>query len=116
MFMQIIVKTCFPAKTASCVFCCKKHFFAAENQLALDLMPRNIDHRLEVTCPIFDKNIKEEIKNIFNIQWRDNVKARIYDATQSNEIVKSDKQKIRSQIEVYNYIRQLNRSDNKTTI
>ena len=79
-----------------------------------DLMPRNIDHRLEVTCPIFDKSIKEEIKNIFNIQWKDNVKARIYDTTQSNEFVKSDKQKICSQIEVYNYIKQLNRSDNKS--
>jgi len=73
-----------------------------------DLMPRNIDRRLEVTCPIFDKNIKEEIKNIFDIQWKDNVKARIYNATQSNEFVKSDKDKIRSQIKVYNYIKQLN--------
>ena len=78
-----------------------------------DLMPRNIDHRLEVTCPVFDKNIKEEIKDIFNIQWKDNVKARVFDATQSNEFVKSDKHKIRSQIEVYNYIKQLNSSDNK---
>ena len=78
-----------------------------------DLMPRNIDHRLEVTCPVFDKNIKEEIKDIFNIQWKDNVKARVFDATQSNEFVKSDKHKIRSQIEIYNYIKQLNSSDNK---
>jgi polyphosphate kinase len=73
-----------------------------------DLMPRNLDHRLEVTCPIFDRNIKEEIRKIFDIQWKDNVKARIYDAAQSNDFVKPDKQKIRSQIEVYNYIKQLN--------
>src|SRR5512133_1900031 len=33
-----------------------------------DLMPRNLDHRIEVTCPIFDKSIKDEIKKIFNIQ------------------------------------------------
>ena len=73
-----------------------------------DLMPRNLDHRLEVTCPIFDRNIKDEIRKIFEIQWKDNVKARIYDAAQSNAFVKSDKQKIRSQVEVYNYIKQLN--------
>jgi polyphosphate kinase len=73
-----------------------------------DLMPRNLDHRIEVTCPIFDKNIRAEIKEIFNIQWNDNVKARIFNETQSNEYVKSGKEKIQSQLEVYNYIRRTN--------
>lgn len=73
-----------------------------------DLMPRNLDHRIEVTCPIFDKNIRAEIREIFNIQWSDNVKARIFNETQSNEFVKSDKVKIQSQLEVYNYIKRTN--------
>jgi polyphosphate kinase len=73
-----------------------------------DLMPRNLDHRIEVTCPIFDKSIKEEIKKIFNIQWKDNVKARIFDENQSNEYVKPNKNRIQSQIEVYNYIKSIN--------
>jgi polyphosphate kinase len=47
-----------------------------------DLMPRNLDHRIEVTCPIFDKIIKCEIRRIFDIQWSDNVKARVYDENQ----------------------------------
>jgi polyphosphate kinase len=73
-----------------------------------DLMPRNLDHRIEVTCPVFDKNIREEIKNIFNIQWKDNVKARIFDEEQSNEFVKPGTNRIQSQIEVYNYIKSIN--------
>jgi polyphosphate kinase len=73
-----------------------------------DLMPRNLDHRIEVTCPVFDKNIRSEIKEIFNIQWNDNVKARIFNETQSNEFVKPGKEKIQSQLEVYNYIKKTN--------
>ncbi|MBK7134582.1 MAG: polyphosphate kinase 1 [Bacteroidales bacterium] len=73
-----------------------------------DLMPRNLDHRIEVTCPVFDKNIRAEIREIFNIQWSDNVKARIFNETQSNEFVKSGKEKIQSQLEVYNYIKRTN--------
>ncbi len=42
-----------------------------------DLMPRNIDRRIEVTCPIFDKSIKNDLRKLFQIQWNDTVKARI---------------------------------------
>jgi polyphosphate kinase len=73
-----------------------------------DLMPRNLDHRIEVTCPIFDKNIRTEIRKIFDIQWKDNVKARIFDENQSNEFVKTGKERIQSQMEVYNYIKSIN--------
>jgi polyphosphate kinase len=73
-----------------------------------DLMPRNLDHRIEVTCPIFDKNIRSEIRNVFDIQWKDNVKARIFNETQSNEFVKPSKDIIQSQKEVYNYIKMTN--------
>ncbi len=73
-----------------------------------DLMPRNLDHRIEVTCPVFDKNIKSEIRKIFDIQWNDNVKARVFDETQSNVFVKPGKTIIQSQIEVYKYIKGTN--------
>jgi polyphosphate kinase len=74
-----------------------------------DLMTRNLDHRIEVTCPIFDKNIKCEIRKIFDIQWEDNVKARIFDATQSNTFVKPGKNiRNQSQIEVYNWLKKPN--------
>jgi polyphosphate kinase len=73
-----------------------------------DLMTRNIEHRIEVTCPIFDKSIKNELKEIFDIQWSDNVKARKHDASLSNVFVKPGKKLIHSQIEVYNYIKKVN--------
>lgn len=73
-----------------------------------DLMTRNIEHRIEVTCPVFDKNIKNEMKKIFDIQWSDNVKARKLDSHLSNNFVKPGKNQIRSQIEVYKYIRKVN--------
>ncbi|MCX6320726.1 MAG: polyphosphate kinase 1 [Bacteroidia bacterium] len=74
-----------------------------------DLMTRNIEHRIEVTCPVFDKSIKNVMKEIFEIQWSDNVKARKLDATLSNEFVKPGKKPIHSQIEVHNYIKRVNK-------
>jgi polyphosphate kinase len=73
-----------------------------------DLMTRNLDHRIEVTCPVLDKTIKSEMKEIFDLQWKDNVKARKIDASLSNEFVKPGKKPLQSQLEVYNYIRIVN--------
>jgi polyphosphate kinase len=73
-----------------------------------DLMTRNIEHRIEVTCPVFDKNIRNELKQIFEIQWSDNVKARKLDPALSNKFVKPGKKNIRSQEEVYNFILKTN--------
>jgi polyphosphate kinase len=74
-----------------------------------DLMTRNLDHRIEVTCPIYDKSIKCEIRKIFDIQWEDNVKARIFDTEQSNTFVKPGKNIInRSQFEVYKWLKKSN--------
>ncbi len=73
-----------------------------------DLMPRNLDYRIEVTCPVFDKAIRCEIRGIFDIQWSDNVKARKFDEKQSNQFIKSDKGIIHSQVEVYNFLKKFN--------
>lgn len=40
-----------------------------------DCMSRNLDHRVEVACPIYDNTIQQEIKDFMDIQWQDNVKA-----------------------------------------
>jgi polyphosphate kinase len=77
-----------------------------------DLMTRNIEHRIEVTCPVFDKNLKSELRRIFEIQWNDNVKARKIDAELSNKFVKPGKVPIQSQLEVYEY---LNKSKGKSS-
>lgn len=70
-----------------------------------DWMVRNIDHRVEVACPIFEKNIQQEIKDIIQIQLKDNIKARILDNNLSNQYVNPrNTKKIRSQVETYNYL------------
>lgn len=69
-----------------------------------DWMLRNLEHRVEATCPIFDEEIKQELKDILNIQLQDNVKARWLDNQLSNEYVRTTRKKIRSQVETYNYL------------
>ena len=72
-----------------------------------DWMVRNIDHRVEATCPILDPNIKKVLKNILEIQLSDNIKARILDNELENRYVsEKGKKKIRSQVEIYNYLHQ----------
>jgi polyphosphate kinase len=69
-----------------------------------DWMLRNLEHRVEATCPIYDEELKQELIDILNIQLQDNVKARWLDNAQSNEYVKTTRKKIRSQVETYNYL------------
>jgi polyphosphate kinase len=72
-----------------------------------DWMIRNLDHRVEATCPVIDDNIKKELKDILNIQLKDNVKARWLDNKLSNEYVRDDgSHKVRSQVETYRYLYQ----------
>jgi len=69
-----------------------------------DLMTRNIEHRIEVTCPVFDRTIRNELKEIFEIQWSDDVKGRKLDPALSNNFVKPGKRPVRSQTEVFCYV------------
>ena len=70
-----------------------------------DWMRRNIDHRIEVACPILHVGLKEEMKDLLNIQLKDNVKARIISNEQQNNYVNPrNTKKIRSQLEIYNYL------------
>ncbi len=63
-----------------------------------DWMVRNIDHRIEAACPIFEKSIRQELKDIMQIQLSDNIKARILDNDLSNQYVNPrNTKKIRSQ-------------------
>lgn len=71
-----------------------------------DWMTRNLDYRIEVAAKITQKNLKKEIKDLLDIQLSDNVKARILDKQLSNEYVKSDKIKVRSQLETYRYLKE----------
>src|SRR5690606_19211421 len=71
-----------------------------------DFMMRNIDERVEVTCPIYDPEIKQELIDVFNIGWKANVKARLHSEDLSNKYVSNEGIKeFRSQHEMYNYYR-----------
>ncbi|MBN8685389.1 MAG: polyphosphate kinase 1 [Chitinophagales bacterium] len=74
-----------------------------------DWMLRNLEHRVEATCPVWDPALKKELIDILNIQLEDNVKARWLDNELHNNYVQNTKKKIRSQVETYHYLR------NKTT-
>jgi polyphosphate kinase len=69
-----------------------------------DWMVRNIDHRVEASCPVLDERLKQELKEILNIQLQDNVKARVLDNNLNNEYVRTDVQQVRSQVDTYNFL------------
>lgn len=68
-----------------------------------DWMTRNLDYRVEVGCPIYDEDIKQELLDTFDISWNDNTKARIFSAKQDNAYKDDAKPKIRSQFALYDY-------------
>ncbi len=72
-----------------------------------DWMSRNLDSRSEVAVPIYDKEVRKQLKDIINIQLSGNTKVRILDSTLANEYVKPKpgEKKIRVQDEVYNYLK-----------
>ncbi|WP_397362620.1 polyphosphate kinase 1 [Olleya sp. R77988] len=70
-----------------------------------DWMTRNIENRVEVTCPIYDQTIKEELIETFDICWKDNLKSRILNKTQDNTYKKNNQPKIRAQFATYQYLK-----------
>lgn len=73
--------------------------------LSADLMTRNLDRRVEVGVPISDKGIHHTLEEYFNIQWRDNIKARRIAPPYENKYVTNSGDKHRSQIDLYNYFK-----------
>ncbi|MDR2962338.1 MAG: polyphosphate kinase 1 [Bacteroidales bacterium] len=73
--------------------------------LSADLMPRNLDRRVEVGTPILDKKIHDIVRTIFNLQWQDNEKARLLTNDKENTYYAGNNYtKIRSQIALYEYL------------
>ena len=72
-----------------------------------DFMTRNLDGRVEVTCPIYDLSIKKELIDTFNIGWKGNVKARYHSEKLDNKYrVRGHNPVFRAQLETYNYYKQ----------
>ncbi|MDI1255310.1 MAG: polyphosphate kinase 1 [Flavobacterium sp.] len=71
-----------------------------------DFMTRNLDGRVEVTCPIYDENVKNELIDNFNVGWKGNVKARLHSEKLDNKYrVRGNAPVFRAQLETYNYYR-----------
>ncbi|MBP7469796.1 MAG: polyphosphate kinase 1 [Flavobacterium sp.] len=70
-----------------------------------DFMTRNLDGRVEVTCPIYDSEIKQELMDNFDLGWKGNVKARYHSENMDNKYrVRKDNEPIfRAQLETYKY-------------
>jgi polyphosphate kinase len=72
-----------------------------------DLMTRNLDRRIEVAAPVYDKNLQKRIDNLIKIQLSDNLKSRLLDCRQINEFRKGKENvEIRSQEHFYKYLNQ----------
>jgi polyphosphate kinase len=71
-----------------------------------DMMTRNLDYRVEVLCPIHDPDACQTIQAVLDIQWHDNVKARVLDRAQTNVLVprKRKTAAIRSQEAIHSYL------------
>jgi polyphosphate kinase len=69
-----------------------------------DFMTRNIDARVEVTCPIYDIEIKKDLIETFEIGWKANVKARLHSDKFENQYRKrGDEKPFRAQQEMYKH-------------
>jgi polyphosphate kinase len=74
-----------------------------------DFMTRNIDNRVEVGFPIYNEELRKEIKDIINLQLQDNTKAREINAANTNKYHKTKAAVLsRAQLDIYNYLKNKN--------
>ena len=80
-----------------------------------DFMTRNLDGRVEVTCPIYDQEIKNELIDNFDIGWKGNVKARYHSYKLDNKYrVRNHNPVFRAQLETYKYYQSKVELESKT--
>lgn len=75
-----------------------------------DFMTRNIDSRVEVGFPIYDAELRKEIRDIIDIQLQDNTKSREINIRNTNKYHKNRSDlPHRAQIDIYNYLKHKNK-------
>ena len=70
-----------------------------------DLMTRNLDHRVEVGFPVLDADIRKEIRDIIDIQLKDNTKSREINQLNNNRYKKRGRVSYRAQDDIYTYLK-----------
>lgn len=68
-----------------------------------DWMKRNLNRRIECVFPIYEKELKEELMDVLNIQLSDNVKASMIDGNLQNVRIRNEQPSLRSQRATYEY-------------
>ena len=71
-----------------------------------DWMPRNLDNRIEVLTPVYDKVIQAELKRVVCYGLRDTAKGRIVDGSGENKTWENSDAPFRSQEELYKYYKE----------
>jgi polyphosphate kinase len=69
-----------------------------------DLMTRNLDQRVEIMFPIFDARLRHELLDFMEIQWRDTVKARVFDLDGGNQSPPHGPEPVRAQWAIYEHL------------
>jgi len=71
-----------------------------------DWMIRNLDNRVEVAAPIYDKRIQKELKDYLEIQFKDGIKARLINEIQDNPYRKDTfNRTYRAQEDIYEFLK-----------
>lgn len=69
-----------------------------------DWMPRNLDHRIEVLTPVYEPEIKKDLKQVVEFGLKDTMQGRMVDGSGENRPWKSETDTLfRSQEALYNY-------------
>jgi polyphosphate kinase len=81
-----------------------------------DWMTRNFDQRVEVSCPIYNKDLQKYLLDILELHFKDTTKARIVNDLQDNQYVpRGNRKKLSSQIAIYDYVLKTEQAAQKIT-
>ncbi len=72
-----------------------------------DLMERNLDWRVEVAFPIFNRDLQDEVVHMMELQVADQYKARILDETQCNQYAGEGKGEMGAQNATYLFFKEM---------
>lgn len=81
-----------------------------------DFMERNMDRRIEAAFPLMDPKAQQEVIDLLELQWSDNVKARVIDEAQTNPYKKRPRGagEVRSQMATAEWLRRASRTKERT--